>query len=251
MEPARLAAFLPFVARDVPWLAVLAGVGIYRRARGMSWSKRAGDSWSLALLLGVVASVAAWARPGGWSNNFMTTYVLAIVPAYVEMHRLEPLLALRWQAALWSALAAQLALLGYDPRSQIPARDDYDAGELLVARLRDAPGPVLVPERPWLAVLAGKAPGYHSSAFWEISFQERAGQDFVPADLRERLAAGYYALVIVGANPASAREASRWFPPELPQHYRCDERLVLPGRALDPFTGVKNTPHWVCTSGRP
>jgi hypothetical protein len=247
IEPGRLAAFLPFVARDVPWLAVLAAIGTYARLKGRSWSQRASETWSLALLVGIVATLAAWARPGGWSNNFMTTYVLAIVPAYVEMHRLEPLLAPRWQAGLWSALAAQLALLGYDPRAQIPTRDDYDAGELLVARMRDAPGPVLVPERPWLAVLAGKAPGYHSSGFWEISFQPRAGQDFVPADLRDRLAAGYYTLVVMGANPESAREASRWFPGELPARYRCDEPLHLPGRGLAPFTGIDNTPRWACT----
>jgi hypothetical protein len=240
----RLPALIQLALADIPVLALLAASGCFVALRPASWSRRLGETWALAPLLGFVATFLAWARPGGFANNLLPAYVFAIVPAYVELHRLAPRLRPHVQSALWGGLAVQFALLGYDPRTQIPGPADYAAGEELVARLRAAPGPVLVPERPWLAVLAGKKPSYHSSAFWEMSFQERP--DLIPEDLRRHLASGDYGLVIVGSDPAKIRDSRRWFPPELARAYVCEERLHLPGRALVPFTSSDNTPRVVC-----
>jgi len=240
----RIPAMLSQIARDVPWLVVLAVPGCARALRIGSLSARFQQTWALAAIVGIVATVVPYARPGGFANNLMTTYVFAIIPAFVELHRAEQTFAPGVKALLWGALGAQLVLLGYDPSSQIPKPEDYAAGEELVAMLRATPGPVLVPDRPWIAVLAGKQPGYHSSAFWEMSYQDR--DDLIPTDLRQRLASGYYELIVEGVDPARAQLARRWFAPELATYYRCDRQLRLPGRALSPFTGTDTTPRVLC-----
>ncbi len=176
----------------------------------------------------------------------MTTYVLAIVPAFVALHRFDTRGTPKQRALLFVALAGQLAWLAYDPTTQIPRAADYAAGRQLVELLRDAPGPVLVPDRPWLAVLAGKTPSYHANTFWEMSFQNRAS--LVPDDLRQRLASGYYSLVVDRSDPHRLVNPLQWWPRELLDNYRCDRSIRLPGRGLSPVTGILGPgPHVLCT----
>ena len=157
---------------DLPVLAVLSISASYIALRPGPWGARLRQTWILAMLLGSASTIAAWARRGGWSNNFMTTYFFAIVPAFVGMRRLEASSPDR-PITQWfgpASLAMQLAWLGYNPLSQIPTSADYAAGRTLVATLRATPGPVLVPEHPWLAVLAGMEPSYQANAYWELGF---------------------------------------------------------------------------------
>ena len=243
------------LALDVPVLLVLAREGAGEALRGgaarpgRSWRSRSRETWSLAAILGVAVTLAAWARPGGAANNLMTTYVLAIVPAFVALHRFDTTGTPKQRAVLFAALAGQLAWLAYDPSKQIPRAADYAAGRELVELLHDAPGPVLVPDRPWLAVLAGKAPSYHANTFWEMSFQNRAS--LVPDELRRRLATGYYALVVNRSDPHRLVSPLQWWPRELLDHYKCDRSIHLPGRGLAPLTGViAPGPHVLCTYER-
>jgi hypothetical protein len=244
--PALFFRFGSIAVYDIPVFLALALAGGDAALRHGPWSARLRKTWVLATGLGAAATMAAWARPGGAANNLMTTYVFALVPAFVGWHRVEAA-GRPWEQALVSVgVAGQLAWLGYVPGAQIPSRADYDAGRELVERLRAAPGPVLVPDRPWLAVLAGKRPSYHSNAYWEMSFLERP--DLVPADLRERLRTGAYALVVAAVDPRRLAAPERWWPPELLERYRCDVSLTLPGRGLSALTGrIGAGPHVLCT----
>jgi hypothetical protein len=225
---------------------VLALLGSDRFFHEKSLLGRARETWVLSVALGFVATLAAWARPGGWSNNLLTTYVFLMIPAYVGVHRASQQGTDRERALVYPLLAAQLALLLYDPRPQIPTRDDYAAGEKLIAALRRAPGPVLVPDRPWLAVLAGKAPSYHSNEYWELGFQNREGLGL--PDLEQRLAERYYSMIVVQVPPHRSKDAPSMWPSALIDHYTCKDRLPLPGRALAPFTGmIHPPPSLLCT----
>ena len=223
---------------DVPVLVLLGleQTGVELRLR--PWREKLGQTWPLAAFVGLAASLAAWPRPGGAANNLMTTYVLAVVPAFVGLARLERSTAPATGALASWAVAAQLAWLTYDPGAQIPRRADYEAGRQLVGLLRDAPGPVLVPERPWLPVLAGKQPSYHADSYWDIAYQSAGA--LLPADLPRRLRDGYYALVVI-------RSPERFAAGDVLSRYRCEPSLHLPGRALAAFTGnVVDGPKWVC-----
>jgi hypothetical protein len=242
---------------DVPLLVLLAraGVGVARSdgvgdgVRRGSWRARLCDTWTLALLLGLAATLVAWPRPGGAANNLMTTYIPAVVPAFVGLHRLGQRLGDGGRALLGLALAAQFAWLAYDPTKQIPGADDYEAGRRLVEVLRAAPGPVLVPDRPWFAVLAGKAPSYHANSYWEMTFQHRP--DLMPEDLRRRLADGYYTLVVDGLDPHVLVNPLKWWPAEMLANYRCDRVLDLPGHGLASMAGGNaRGPHVLCTYER-
>jgi hypothetical protein len=75
----------------------------------------------------------------------------------------------------------------------MPTAAMWQSGERLITALRQAPGPVLVLEHPYYALLAGKAPSVALTALWHASGR---GNSALPADLRQRFAERYYALII-------------------------------------------------------
>jgi hypothetical protein len=238
-QPYQLIRFIQFprvVALHIPVLAGLVAVASLRRIRELSWSAKLPDTWTLATLLGAAVSVAAWARPGGFANNLMTTYVIAVIPAFVELHRAATRANDRGRMLLFSALGIQFVMLGYNPARQIPGGADYLAGAQFLDVLRRIEGPVLMPQRPWLAVLAGKEPSYHANAYWEWAYLK--GMDRSPEDLRRRLADAYYEVIALDADPSTQTSADRAVPEEMDRNYVCDRTVALPGRALASFAGA-------------
>src|SRR5262249_15125324 len=69
---------------------------------------------------------------------------------------------------LSSACLMQLALLGYDPRGQIPRAADRAAGDALVALLASTPGDVLVPYHGRLSSAAGKGAHAHLMQVFDV-----------------------------------------------------------------------------------
>jgi hypothetical protein len=234
-QPAKFLQFPLVVASQIPVLAALVVVASLRLVREGPWSAKLRETWTLATILGAAVSVAAWARPGGYANNLMTTYVFAVIPAFVELHRMVSRATERG-VLLLSALGLQLLRLGYNPLHQIPGRADYEAGAMFVDRIRAVEGPVLVPQRPWLAVLAGKGPSYHANAYWEWAFLQ--GADRTPDDLRRRLEGGFYRVVALDADPRGLAKAERSVPEVMDRNYVCDRTLALPGRGLGSFAGA-------------
>ncbi|MBI5480923.1 MAG: glycosyltransferase family 39 protein [Deltaproteobacteria bacterium] len=115
-------------------------------------------------------------------------------------------------------LTAQLAVRVYDPRPFLPTAQSRAAGERLIARLRQAPGPVFVPDHPFYAVLAGKEAHFHRMGLWDV---RRAGYGF-PRGLVESIQGQKWALVVMD----SRTQWHQW--PGLQQRYRtvtvADER---------------------------
>jgi hypothetical protein len=139
-------------------------------------------------------------------------------------------------------------LLGlvHSPLAQIPRPEHYRAQRRRVELLRAAPGPVLVPDRPWLVVLAGKAPSYHAAEYWELTFQRR-GEIMPPPDLRRRIATGYYALIGVVSDPHRLKILDYWWPPEMLSSYRCDTPFDPPGTTASFGAVTFNDPQLLCT----
>jgi hypothetical protein len=232
----KITSFPWVVVSQVPVLAVLATMAAHRAIRGGALAAKLRETWTLAAILGVGVTIAAWARPGGYANNLMTTCVFAVVPAFVELHRRASRATELGRLLLFAALAGQLLWLRYNPVHQIPTSADHAAGAALVETLRRAQGPVLVPQRPWLAVLAGKGASYHANSYWEMTFLHRP--ELVPDELRRRLREGYYDVVALDADPREASPDQRAVPDEMTERYACDRPLDLPGRGLAPLAGA-------------
>jgi hypothetical protein len=57
---------------------------------------------------------------------------------------------------------------GYDPRPYVPTRLDRELGDQVIARLRAAPGEVLIPFHPFYAHLAGKRTALHRMGVMDV-----------------------------------------------------------------------------------
>jgi hypothetical protein len=226
---------------DVPVLIVFAIAGVHSVFRSRPFLDRARQVWPLATGLGFAATMVAWARPGGWTNNFLTTYVPLIVPAFVGVRHFQ-IKGSPWERALvYPLLALQLLVLGYDPTAHVPTLAEREAGQKLVELLRAAPGPVLVPEWPWLAVIAGKEPSYQTDSVWDLSYR-RPKTPIV--DLDERLTANYYSLVLLVTDPHKAPPPNRLWPDSLLRNYHCDRYVELPIRSPPAF--LHRMPSVIC-----
>jgi hypothetical protein len=193
-----------------------------RVARGM-------NPWILAALAGVGATISAWARPGGAGNNLLTTYVFLIPPCVAQLQRLS--FSLR--RSRFAAVPSALVLFHFvqqipDLHDQVPTRAERRAAEELIRFLKDGDGPLLIPEHPWYAVLAGKEPSYHACELWELAMADENAPHLVSERLKQRA----YRRVIVSANDA-------WAPPELTNYYRLLDGLRPP--VVRTYTGTTGT----------
>ncbi len=243
----------PYIASRIGlefWLTLLTTipvvcVAVYAEAkvrlRGSGWREIASQTWLLATAVGAVTTLLAWARPGGAENNFLTFDVFAILVAAIALHRALSSAVGGRRVALLACVGLQYAMLAYDPRRQVPSAADRAAEAELVAMLAAVRGPVLIPDHPWSAVLAGKEPSFQTNALWE--WQYTAHKESWPADLRERLGAGYYDVVVTAGEPAHA--GGGLFPPELLQRYRRARTLNFGGNLGSLTGGYRGPPSLV------
>lgn len=126
--------------------------------------------------LGMIGtSILGRINRGAFDNAFVPAYAGLAILAGIGIGwlatRLEKYGGLRnniFQTIVWAAIIVQFVQLGYNPSQQIPTQADRQAGDALVAELRDTPGNVLIPYHNYLALLAGKNVYFHFVAFDEI-----------------------------------------------------------------------------------
>jgi hypothetical protein len=179
------------------------------------------DGWPLAILCGALATLLAFLHPGGAVNNVLTVEMFFPIVGAIVVDRALRLLRRPELSGLAIGLAAaQLAILVYDPRAHVPSPAAYAAEARLDSFLRDAPGPVLVPDHPFAALEAGKAPSYQTCTLWERRY--RLGDRAFPDDLRAKIRDRAYAVVL------TARDAKAWpelYPKEIAESYRRGDDL--------------------------
>jgi 4-amino-4-deoxy-L-arabinose transferase-like glycosyltransferase len=153
-----------------------------------------------------IASAAGWANPGGYLNVLMPACGALAVLCGLGMAKALELAAgasagrrALGRCVVYSACVFQLAVLLYVP--SVPSQEDQNAGEWLVAELREVNGDVFVPAHGYLAVLAGKTGSAHSVALRELSGgfggEETTVWPEVYADLCRALEDRRYGLVLV------------------------------------------------------
>ena len=142
-----------------------------------------------------LAAVAGLAGSSWWLRTFPVCYDNDLMQAYAGVAFLtglgwatlhaprasatsrEPAPGAGFGATHLIAIAAlaQFAVLAWPVADQVPSRADRAAGIKLVENLRHAPGPVLVPSHPYLAVRAGKPEHFHEVALTDVLKRRDAG----------------------------------------------------------------------------
>ncbi len=227
-------------AGDVPFL--LAGLVLMAvwDLSGRSVREVAGACWYLATAAGLVSGVLSYSWQGGFDNNFLPFYLFGIIPASGALAWAWNRGGARWSFVASWALLAQFFMLAYNPVAQVPTDEEVADGERLISLLAGSAGPVLIPEHPWYAVLAGKEPSYHSMALEDLRHKQKG---MWPEDLRERLREGYYDLVVISWDPK--RRSLGNYPPELRRYYERDQVLRFKGRAMGSYVGTWARPSLV------
>jgi hypothetical protein len=103
---------------------------------------------------------------GGYVNVLMPMmWVQALWPALLTRRAGEGVVGLGLQA-----LVAVQIVTGHGKYTyEVPTPADRAQGDALIAELRDLPGPLLIPEAPYYAVLAGHDPSFSLITLWDIS----------------------------------------------------------------------------------
>jgi len=227
-------------ARDLPVvLAVVVVEGVVRLS-GRTIRDLAGECWYLATAAGMVSGVLSYSWQGGFDNNFLPFYVFAIIPACQGLAWAWRRAPVPWSLVGSGALLVQLFILLYNPVRQVPSREEVEEGGRLIELLAGSAGPVLIPEHPWYAVLAGKRPSYHSMALEDLRHKQKG---MWPEDLRARLRDGYYSTVVISWDPA--RRSLGNYPPELRKYYQRVSTLRFRGRAMGSYVGTWARPTFV------
>lgn len=195
--------------------AIVASLGMTLR-RDVPWR------WLFGAGVGGVALVSAClmrAHVGGFVNVFIPLFwVLCAGAAWACAHwearggalaALAPLL-------LGGQLAYDLATL--DEARYLPSPASREAGEAVVAAVRQVEGPVFAPFSPWLVYQAGGEPGVHLISIWDVA-KPRSPFGDVNGLFREAFASHHYAAVLDGNRrlqwglDATYGEASTLVPP--------------------------------------
>jgi 4-amino-4-deoxy-L-arabinose transferase-like glycosyltransferase len=154
-------------------------------------------------VIGILAtSVLARINRGAYVNTLVPAYAglsilfglgIGWLVKHFEYPRINKSL---FQTVLWLAIAAQFALLEYNPVQQIPTQADRRAGDALVAELQSVPGDVLIPYHNYLSLFAGKKINFHMVAFDEIRGRYSKKQPELKDVLQEFRATSFSLLIM-------------------------------------------------------
>lgn len=126
------------------------------------------------------------------------------------------------------------------PWEWVPSSQDREAGMAFVNELRAIEGNVLLPNHPYLLLMADKQPCAHTAGVDDVI---RADNGEVERDLtgeiRRRILAGEYAAIVLEREWVFRRDAER--------HYQLDRRIFANEEVFLPVTGWQTRPEeiWV------
>jgi 4-amino-4-deoxy-L-arabinose transferase-like glycosyltransferase len=204
-----------------------------------------------ASLLGLAAAGAmgsAWLSRmhlGGWPNVLMPLHAAVALLGGVAVYAIAGKTpAKRPPAAPWLvgamalAMLVQLALLSYDPRPFVPTGADREAGRALVGSMAKIPGEVLVPNHPYLAVLAGKPSFAHDNAIADVLRGIRGdARSGLEREIVTAIRAHRFAAVVVD-------EEANFLAGYLERFYVPAERVFLRPDVFWTVTGARMRPEW-------
>lgn len=154
-------------------LLVMSGLTLVWWMRSRSW-QLSPRQLSFMSLVAFLIGVSLWIKLYSYLNHLIFASAgLALLGAKVSddvLVRNKPI-SLRARLIHASAIVLlinQFAILGYDPRSQIPEPEWVNEGYALVEELRTAPEPIFVPIAPYLLAMADQMTHFHGSSLGDL-----------------------------------------------------------------------------------
>jgi dolichyl-phosphate-mannose-protein mannosyltransferase len=205
--------------------------------------------------LGTFASLVAGAVAATWvlrthigcfENVLMPVHLSVMVLAAVAYARLvraaaSSHLVRRLAAFAGVALVAQLVILVWNPRNELPTAADRAEGDALVANLRRTPGRVLFSSHPYLLMLAGKPEHVHVQCFMDVvKGAHGAREQAFLAEMRDSLRAHVWDVLLLDSRDWLTDEARL-------AGYRPAGKLFRQPDTFWPRTGMMTRPEeaWV------
>ncbi len=208
--------------------------------------------WLWIVACGTVMGALGWATQWAHFNAYIPAMTFAGIAGGAAIPALAGCVAGRLRLALpavaAAALAAQLALAWWSPRSLLPAPEDRAAGDRLIARVAAMPGDVFIPSHPFYAVLAGKPPHTHRMGILDVTTVSPTKKPLPPrarevAGLEDALRSGRFAAVILDDKSAATEY------PGLTDAYRIQDKLP-PTERPRVVSGAETVPLMVWTPKR-
>jgi hypothetical protein len=136
---------------------------------------------------------------------------------------------------LYILIILQFLLLLYNPGKMIPTQGDKLAGEMLVKKVSQYPGKVLIPYHGFLTHLAGKESYSHCMPFFDVL----RGKNDV---LKQKLMGEVYVALKTQIFSAIILDNFNWFPDILNRYYRLQEILFGSSDIFMPKSGAPYRP---------
>ena len=214
---------------------------------------RARACWFYVLAGGGMVG-AAWAsrvHAGGYANVLLPAHAMVAILFGVGVQRARELV---WRGGageraklglfVYGVCVAQLALLAYDPRKQLPTREDRAAGQAVVERLAEVDGEVFAQCQGYLAVLAGKRSCAHAMAVEDVLRSGTAPWDALREEIARAIREKRFAAIVA--------EREVWtFAREVEANYVRGEPLFEDGGVFLPVTGHPLRPEFIWLPKKP
>ena len=156
--------------------------------------------WELMFIPAVIAYLRIRPFMGAATNDsmYLTVWFSILIPLWLP--RISKLKQTTPHREIVSSvcmllICIQMATLIYSPEKWKPAPGSVEKGEELLSILRNAPGPVFIPNHPVYAWMAGKEPFLHSCNLWVYNAGKR--NVYEPGDLLEKIKSGYFSVIVL------------------------------------------------------
>ena len=170
--------------------------------------------WTFAALVGgsFLGGYTSLMKQDGFINGIMPFLVTMAIVAGLGV---EAILRAAAEKRRWRELGLGVVILQWfmayaSPKDQIPRKRDRVAGEQMLARLRERPGPVLAFNSNYYATMAGHPEiTAHTMALMDvIHMNDAARNEKLVTEMRTAIASGKYPTIVTD-------DTLRWLPPEV------------------------------------
>jgi 4-amino-4-deoxy-L-arabinose transferase-like glycosyltransferase len=177
---------------------------------------------------------------GGYSNVLIPAYAaIALLGgrAAADIKLFLRNKARRWEPVFSLLIAAQFAILFYNPIRQVPTRRDEEAGRAFVRTMAGLPGDIYVPFHGYLPALGGKKMHAQQMAVFDVV---RGGdcpnRTALIDDIRRRIQNKTFSALIVD---------EPWFPELTVEYYSLTGGLFKDSTVFWPVTGARTRPEYL------
>lgn len=205
---------------------------------------RRGWDWAY-LFFGLSMILISWIGRihfGGFVNVLLPVYSFLSVAIVLALNKINAILSnsrIKWKGHiplyLYFLFICQFLLLLYNPGKLIPTQGDKLAGEMLVKKVSQLPGKVLIPYHGFLNHMAGKESYSHCMPFFDVLRGKNQA-------LKQKLSGEVYLALRARIFSAIILDNFNWFPDILNRYYRLKEVLFKSSDLFMPKSGAPYRP---------